>query len=78
MTIDLTYSQAAAILERWQRTPIPPRPGRGVMLPGDAGAIEHDARGYHWRGTESELVRLSQKLGVIRTANRRTSSGERA
>lgn len=68
MDISLTFTQAATILEKF-RHPIPPRPGRGFLLAGDAGAIEHDARGYHWRGTESELVRLSKRLGLLRTAN---------
>lgn len=48
----------------------PPSSGHGIMLPGDAGALERPAHfKFEWIGTESELVRLSKKLGVLRTAN---------
>lgn len=71
MMIDLTASQAAKILRRFGHGRVP-RPGRGVSLAGESGAIEHDRHyGIQWVGTESELIRLSKHLGIIRSTNPR-------
>jgi hypothetical protein len=68
MEISLSVHDASKIARRFG-VRIPPS-GRGVHLGGDAGSLENDwTSGLHWVGTQSQLVRLSYHLRIIRSMN---------
>ena len=69
MVITLKPSDAIRIARRFGFQ-YPPSTGHGIHLPGDSGSLERPSRfKFEWIGTESELVRLSKRLGILRSAN---------
>lgn len=74
MMIKLDSHDAMSIVRRFGFSRLP-LAGRGFMLPGESGSLEqHIPNRFRWIGNESELVRLSKRLGILRSANRRRYS----